>query len=240
MRIIIIIACVLTISAIGIDLYTWTNILKSSDKTLDTWVEWSAYLRFTRTGVFSFIFIAYLQSKHFTKDQILMLLAMVVATIADFYLILQSKLIIGIGIFAIMQLLLLYRHLQGFSWQLFRQKIYLYLTIGLFVFAAGILYFLYAPLQAKGLFYPVVAYGFLLILSVLAAAYSKVLGLLSPRQANQALTGMILFLLCDLTVGLGAVWSDQPAGYLVRALTGIVYTPALIFLSLSANKQLEK
>jgi hypothetical protein len=236
MRIIIIIACILTIAAIGIDLYTWSNVLKPTDTDLDTWIIWSRYIRFARTAVFSFIFIAYLQSGHLTKDHTLMLLAMLVATIADFYLILQNKLIIGIGIFAIMQLLLLYRHLQCFSWQLFRQKIYLYLTIGLFVFAAGILYFLYAPLQAKGLFYPVAAYGFLLILSVLAAAYSKVLGLLSPRQANQALTGMVLFLLCDLTVGLGAVWSDQPSGYLVRALTGIVYTPALIFLSLSANK----
>jgi len=236
MRIIIIIACILTIAAIGIDLYTWSNVLKAMDTDLDTWIVLSRYIRFARTAVFSFIFIAYLQKENFSKDHKIMLLAMLVATIADFYLILQNKLIIGIGIFGIMQLLLLYRHLQGFSWQLFQQKIYLYLTIGLFIFAGGILYFLYSPLQAKGLFWPVAAYGFLLILSVLAAAYSKASGVLSPQQAKQALTGMVLFLLCDITVGLGAVWSDEPAGYLVRALTGVVYTPALIFLSLSANK----
>lgn len=238
MRIIIIIACILTIAAIAIDLYTWSNVLKASDTNLDTWIIWSRYIRFARTAVFSFIFIAYLQSGHFTKDHTLMLLAMLVATIADFYLILQNKLIIGIGIFGIMQLLLLYRHLQGFSWQLFQQKIYIYLTIGLFVFAGGILYLLYAPLQAKGLFWPVAGYGFLLVLSVLAAAYSKASGVLSPMQAKLALVGMVLFLVCDITVGLGAVWSDQPAGYLVRALTGVVYTPSLIFLSLSAYKRL--
>jgi hypothetical protein len=240
MRIIIIIACILTIAAIGIDLYTWSNVLKPTDTDLDTWIIWSRYIRFARTAVFSFIFIAYLQSGHFTKDHTLMLLAMLVATIADFYLILQNKLIIGIGIFAIMQLLLLYRHLHGFSRQLFQQKIYLYFTIGLFIFAAGILYFLYNPLQAKGLFWPVAGYGFLLIISVLAAAYSKASGVLSPLQANLALTGMVLFLICDITVGLGAVWSDQPAGYLVRALTGVVYTPALIFLSLSTYKRFQR
>lgn len=238
MRIIIIIAGILTIAAIGIDLYTWSQIVKASDTDLDTWITWSGYIRFARTGVFSFIFIAFLPSHHFTKDHTLMQVAMLVATIADFYLILQNKLIIGIGIFAVMQLVLLYRHLQGFSWQLFQHRIYLYLTIGLFVFAAVILYFLYAPLQAKALFWPVAGYGFLLVLSVLAAAYSKASGVLLPRQATLALTGMVLFLLCDITVGLGAVWSNQPAGYLVRALTGIVYTPALIFLSLSASKRL--
>ncbi len=239
MRIIIIIACILTISAIGIDVYTWTQVVKDSNTDLDTWIAWSGYIRFARTGVFSFVFIGYLQSEHFTKDHALMQVAMLIATIADFYLILQNKLIIGIGIFAVMQLVLLYRHLQGFSWQLFQQKIYLYLTIGLFVFATVLLYFLYAPLQAKGLFWPVAGYGFLLILSVLAAAYSKASGVLLPLQAKLALTGMVLFLLCDITVGLGAVWSNQPAGYLVRALTGVVYTPALIFLSLSAaNKRL--
>ena len=237
MRIIIVIACILTIAAIGIDLYTWSNVLKAIDSDLDTWIIWSRYIRFARTAVFSFVFIAYLQSGHFTKDHKIMLLAMLVATIADFYLILQNKLIIGIGIFAIMQLVLLYRHLQGFRWQLFQQKMYMYLTIGLFVFAAVVLYFMYAPLQAKGLFWPVAAYGFLLVLSVLSAAYSKALGVLSPLQAKLALTGMVLFLLCDITVGLGAVWSDQPAGYLVRALTGVVYTPALIFLSLSAYRR---
>ncbi len=236
MRIIIIIAAVLTILAIGIDLYTWTQVLKASEPHPDKWIAWSGYIRFARTATFSFIFIAYLQSAHFTKDHTLLQFAMLVATIADFYLILQNKLIMGIGIFAVMQLVLLYRHLQGFSWQLFQQKIYIFLTIGLFVFAAFILYFLYVPLQAKGLFWPVAGYGFLLISSVLAAAYSKASGVLTHQQAKQALTGMVLFLLCDITVGLGAVWSNQPAGYLVRALTGIVYTPALIFLSLSANK----
>jgi len=235
MRTIIIIACVLTIAAIGLDLYTWTHVLKASDTDLDGWITWSRYIRFARTAVFSFIFLPYLRSEHFTKDHTLMLVAMLIATIADFYLILQNKLIIGIGIFAVMQLALLYRHLQDFRWQLFQQKIYMYLTIGLFVFAAVVLYFMYTPLQEKGLFWPVAGYGFLLVLSVLAAAYSKALGVLSPHQAKLALTGMVLFLLCDITVGLGAVWSDQPAGYLVRALTGVVYTPALIFLSLSSN-----
>ena len=234
MKTIIVSAAVLTITAIGIDLYTWAQVASGSDADLTYWIKWSGYLRFARTGLFSLIFIAYLQSAAFTKDHILMQCAMVAATIADYYLILENKLITGIGIFAMMQLVLLYRHLQGFGWQLFHERKYVYLTAGLFVFAIAVLFFLYAPLQEKHLFWPVAAYGFLLILSVLAAAYSFALKRLSEQQSALALAGMICFLLCDITVGLGAIWQNQPSGYLVRALTGLVYTPALILLSLSA------
>ena len=237
MKFIIIAAIACTILAIGIDLFTWQQVATNSTTDIDIWIQWSAYIRFIRTMLFACIIIPYLQIGKLSKDQILMISAMVIATVADFYLILQNRLIIGIGIFAIMQLILLYRHFQGFHWGIFHHKFYLYLTIGLFAFAIIILYFLYTPLHEKGLFWPVTGYGFLLILSVLAAAYSKSTGVLSNKQATFAFIGMILFLICDITVGLGAVWSNQPAGYLVRALTGIAYTPALIFLSLSAMKK---
>jgi len=240
MKGIIITASLLTMVAIGIDLFTWYQVWKAHDVELAVWIEWSGYIRFTRTLIFAFIFLPYLQRTLFTKDQLLMQIAMLVATVADFYLILQNKLIIGIGIFAVMQLVLLYRHLQGFKWQLFQQKIYLYLTFVLPLFAAALLYFLYPVLQAKGLFWPVAGYGFLLIISVLAAAFSKALGILSPKQAQLAVMGMVLFLLCDITVALGAVWQNQSAGYLIRALTGLVYTPALVCLSLSAIQDTER
>jgi len=240
MKNIIITTSLLTLVAIGIDLFTWHQVWKARGTELSVWTEWSGYIRFSRTLVFAFVFVPYLQKTLFTKDQLLMQVALLVATVADFYLILQNKLIVGIAIFAVMQLVLLYRHLQGFKWQLFQQKIYLYLTILLLLLAAVILYSLYPALQAKGLFWPVAGYGFLLILSVLAAAFSKALGFLSTKQAQLAITGMVLFLICDITVALGAVWHNQPAGYLVRALTGLVYTPALVCLSLSAIKDVER
>jgi len=239
MKTIILLAITLTIIAIGIDLYTWQQVADNSGKDLSVWIQWSAYIRFIRTMLFSLVFIPYLRTGPLSKDQILMTSAMVIATIADFYLILQNRLIIGIGIFAIMQLILLYRHLKGFHWGIFQHKFHLYLTIALIVFAIILLYFLYKPLQEKGLFWAVAGYGFLLIVSVLAANYSKSLGILSHKQSALAFIGMVSFLICDITVGLGAVWNNQAAGYLVRGLTGIAYTPALIFLSLSALKKIE-
>lgn len=93
---------------------------------------------------------------------------------------------------------------------------------------------LWPSLQAKNLAFPVLIYSSLLITSVLASYSTDITGVLAARKANYAFIGMVLFLLCDITVGIGAAFGHTSEGELVRSFTGLFYTPSLLLLAKSA------
>ena len=218
------IAILTTAIALFLDLSAWFD---DSQSASECW-------RFARTVLCGLALVGVIKTHGNTTDKWLMLLALSLAVIADYFLILKNNLVTGIGIFAIMQIVLIARHSIGVSFKKFYQpQIGFAVAIGLLVLLIGN-GLLWSSLSEKGLTIPVLIYSSLLITSVVTAYSTRFTGLLSTKQANYAFMGMILFLLCDITVGIGAAFGHTSEGQLVRSLTGLFYTPSLLLLAKSA------
>lgn len=237
-KVLTVVILLITLAFLVIDMYSWClNPIVGFDNAL---VEWSAILRFIRTCLAGIFILPILQNSTSLRGNTLLALALIVAIIADYFLILEGKLIIGIAIFGIMQVLLIIRHLMGVTTSVLKQKKQLVFYSIAFAISGIVLFMLYKPLTNKGMFIPVALYALLLIVSLCAAYTSKALSILTHRQSNFVFWGMVLFVLCDITVGIGADFSTTNWGILVRSTTGIFYTPALLLLALSgmaAKKQ---
>jgi hypothetical protein len=158
------------------------------------------------------------------------LVALVVATVADFFLVLRHQLIVGIGIFAVMQLVLVHRHLRGVQLRRYLQPpLWRAAAVGLVVWLVGNAA-LWPALAPKGLGPAVLGYSGLLLTSAVTAWGTAQLGVLPQPAGRKAFYAMVLFVLCDITVGIGAAFGHLPAGQLVRATTGLFYTPCLLLL----------
>ena len=55
-------------------------------------------------------------------------------------------------------------------------------------------------------------------------------------QSSFIFWGMILFLLCDITVLLPVMFPNQDFAQIVRVFTGVFYTPSLLLLAWSGVK----
>lgn len=220
-----------TLVFLFIDFYTWWLYpVIGFDKEL---LAWSAALRFARTCLAGVFILPILQDSSLLKGNKLLATALIVAIIADYFLILEAKLIIGIAIFGIMQILLIIRHLIGVNTSILKQKRQWVFYSLAFTISAIILLMLYTPLTNKGMFLPVAFYALLLIISLGVAYTSKAIKVLPHKQANFAFWGMVLFVLCDITVGIGAAFGTTNLGIFIRSTTGVFYTPALLLLALS-------
>ena len=157
-------------------------------------------------------------------------MAMMLAVVADMFLILRNDLVTGIAIFALMQTVLIKRHMRcGALIAYSRPPLLKAVIVGLGVVAVGN-GFLWASLSAKGLAVPVLIYSMLLVASTIAAYGSATTGMLSASASRHAFWGMVLFMLCDITVGIGAAFGQSVEGQFVRSLTGLFYTPSLLLL----------
>jgi hypothetical protein len=96
-------------------------------------------------------------------------IAMLLAILADLFLVLLHNLIIGISIFAVMQVVLIHRHLRGGAVHAyFRPPLIRAVAIGAVVILVGN-GLLWSPLSAKGLSLPVLVYSTLLLTSAVTA-----------------------------------------------------------------------
>lgn len=226
---------IFTLSSILLDILVWRQVFLKGQQGSDSYQAISQITRFLRT-LLILGFVPYILKHGTPKTRFIALtIAFVLAVIADFFLILEQELIIGIAFFALMQITLCYRHLKGFKLHYLKFPRFFspaLISIGVWAVAIALLK---PGLEASGLFLPVMGYGLLLVGSVWAAYSAIQLKVFSPRSAKFAFWAMICFLLCDITVGLGAIWADTSRGELIRALTGVFYTPCLLLLAKSAK-----
>jgi len=197
----------------------------------------SEILRFSRTALCGLLIFEIWKNPVSRKDFCLLAGAFCIAIIADYFLILRHQLITGIALFAVMQILLIVRHLQKANFKILNIpaiRSAIFIGIALFLFSN---FLLHAPLSSKNLALPVGIYSGLLIASCLAAFAAMYTGFLAKRNAWLAFLAMLLFLLCDITVGLGAAFGEQSFGSFIRASTGIFYTPSLLLLAFSGVKK---
>lgn len=196
----------------------------------------SAVWRFARTVLCALAAVAIVRQPLDRNSRWLLPLAMALAVVADYFLILGPDLVRGIAVFAMMQVALIVRHLLGIRRSALQlRSVRVSIACGVLVLGVGN-GLLWPALSAKGLAVPVLIYSALLIFSVVAARVAGLVGALPRPQAAFALWGMVLFLLCDITVGIGAAVGHTAEGQLVRALTGLFYTPSLLLLVRSGTR----
>jgi hypothetical protein len=206
--------------ALAIDLHHWAT-FGAGGTGSEAW-------RFART-VLCFVPALWLW-RGADRDGRSVAVALGLAVVADMFLILHHDLLRGIALFGVMQLVLLHRHLRAGSFSVyFRMPLLRAVLMG-----AGVVVLvnalLWNALSAKGLALPVLVYGALLIGSTVTAYGAGRNGVLPADASRLAFWGMVLFVLCDITVGVGAAFGHTQEGELVRSLTGLFYTPSLLLL----------
>jgi predicted membrane metal-binding protein len=223
------IAVVLTIVSIYIDFKVEQFSSELSDISL------SQFLRMSRTVIITFVVLIISKFQRKSAQMSLLVFSFIVASIADTFLILFEKVGIGILFFGVMQILLIVRHLPPIhSFDVLKPKLQLpfITTIGFYVFFCITSS---SFLRTHTLQIPIYLYGLLLILSILSGFLSKYNNTFSSEQSKLIFRGMILFLLCDITVLLPMIFPLEDFAQNARDLTGLFYTPSLLFLAWSGD-----
>jgi hypothetical protein len=224
-----ILALIFTIVSTYIDLFRWYNGFDFDLPIIST------YLRFIRTVIIAILPWTISKSKTEVQDIKLLKIVFLVIVIADAFLILAGKLGIAIFFFALMQILLMYRHTPK---RLVLREIKSKLSIPLsftIIFYVCFFWFSYPLLETHQLKTPIYIYGALLLLSCLSA-YLSIFKNFSTTQSTMIFWGMLLFLMCDITVLLPVTLPNNSWALLARAITSIFYTPALLLLAWSGHK----
>ncbi|MBK7222228.1 MAG: hypothetical protein IPH94_13150 [Saprospiraceae bacterium] len=214
-----------------VDVQYWQNGLPFQDNGL------SKIFRFGRTLIIATMAgILYYHQSHL-KNVRLLLYAFLLTVVADGFLILANLLQIGMLFFIIVQVLLILRHAPPLD-QLKKNKVKV-----LYAFLTGtILYTIIYTLIGKNpidlpIKDPILKYAFVLVVSLISAQLAELRPEFTRSQSQKIFWGMVFFFLCDLTVVLPLLFSENELALLARALTGLLYTPALLLLVLSAKKE---
>lgn len=196
----------------------------------------SLTLQYVRTVVAVALFAVCLRRAAPGRDRLTMMPVALLILVADWLIILQGELVIGVMTFLVVQLLLIARHGRGvvaaFRDPLKRRQAIM--TYGAALVASALSGpVLIGPLKAAGLIVPLGAYGIVLVVSLGFALTSGLTGALPQPEARYAGIGMAFFSACDMTVALGAAYAGTVTGLLADAATGLFYGPALALLALS-------
>jgi hypothetical protein len=195
------------------------------------WADVSRWSRYGRTVLCALLVLWVWRQRWEHRDAQWLAGALAVCVVADTFLILRHQLLLGIAIFGLAQVALIVRHLRwlrrpgalprpAVAW-----VVVVCLAVGVVGNAA-----LAPPLSRLGLMGPVMAYSVLLLTACGSAALLRHHPQVPPALAQSAFWGTLLFVLCDLSVGIGAAFKGSPWADAIRACTGLVYTPALIAL----------
>ena len=215
------VSVVCTAAALWVDLGQWAR-----GGPVGPGSEW---FRFMRT-VAAVVPVAGLWRGRAGVDARWLTTAMVLVIVADTFLILRRDLLSGIAWFAIVQAVFVGRHGRGVP---LRRWVAPDARIGVgaaCVVVAIVNAGLWPSLADRGLALPVLGYSVLVMTTVVVAWGARSGGPLLPEAARDAYLGMVLFALCDVTVGVGAAFGHTSGGALARSLTGLLYTPALLLL----------
>lgn len=223
-------AIFLTIAATYIDLNNWLFNKSIMEDGL------SQCFRFGRTVLITYLVWLSSEKKLGLRSNLL-LLAFIICSIADAFLILLHRLDIGILFFTLMQIVLIVRHAPDLN-SLSKNKgeaIMAFVAAICFYLIFLVLLFWFMP--QNQLMIHVIVYGFLLVMSCLFGYFSRFKNDHITRiQSSFIFWGMILFLLCDITVLLPVMFPNQDFAQIVRAFTGVFYTPSLLLLAWSGVK----
>lgn len=156
--------------------------------------------------------------------------ALFFTAIADLNLVILNKFISGISVFCIVQIIYILRHSRNII--LSKRNIALFFSEGIFVL--GLVIMLNIPFyEKKALYIIALMYSILLVTSVGMAFGTIKRGFYSKTNSYFILIGMILFLLCDINVGLYHIGKIQNISGI---LIWFFYLPSQLLLSLSGYK----
>lgn len=163
-------------------------------------------------------------------DTRLLQLALFFTTIADLNLVILKDFFTGIAVFCIVQIIYTIRHSRNII--LSKRNIALFLIEGIVVL--GLVIMINIPFyQEKVLYIIVCIYSILLVSSVFMALGTIKRGFYSKTNSYFIMIGMILFLLCDINVGLYHIGKIQ---HISGILIWFFYLPSQLLLSLSGYK----
>lgn len=149
--------------------------------------------------------------------------------------------LIGLGMFAVCQILLIIRNSKGLSTRLRhssqKQKkkliisgVVIYFIFLVFLLLSGSL------IGLNNTSFAAYFYGTILSVSLMAGLGCHILGLLPRKNAELVAAGMICFYCCDVLVGLDAVlWKGLP-WLISNSFIWVFYIPALVLLALSCYR----
>lgn len=164
------------------------------------------------------------------RDTRLLQGALFFTAIADFKLVILKNFISGISAFCIVQIIYTIRHSRNII--LSKRNIVLFLIEG--IIALGLVIMLNIHFyEEKALYIIVCIYSILLVNSVFMAFGTIKRGFYSKINSYFIIIGMILFLLCDINVGLYHIGKIQ---HISGILVWFFYLPSQLILSLSGYK----
>ncbi|MCY6369176.1 lysoplasmalogenase family protein [Clostridium ganghwense] len=164
------------------------------------------------------------------KDTILLQVALFFTTMADLNLVILKNFILGITAFCIVQIIYIIRHSRKII--LNKSNFIVFLLESIVIL--GLVIMLNIPFyEDKALYIVASIYSILLITSVYMAFGTIKRGVYSKRNSYFIMNGMVLFLLCDINVGLYHIGKIQ---YISGLLVWFFYLPSQLLLSLSGYK----
>ena len=175
-----------------------------------------------------------------TKDSFHLRIAFVVTFAGDTAFFFDKDLV-GIGLFALGQVLLTIRNSTGLV-AFFKERRHdqSALILGLLILCVNILilYFIFYPVMHMGtMFIAFSLYSLFLCVSVWVGCLAPRTGSFDPINGRLIAVAMICFYACDVTVGLGLALPEGTKQMVAANLTWVFYTPALTLLAISGYVQ---
>jgi hypothetical protein len=182
------------------------------------------------------------------RDQLVLGGAFVLTLAGDYCLVLNDYTLPGTAIFAVVHVLLIYRHARGLLASLApaeRSRTILFSVVTGIVAYGGSLILVIAVsgiLQRTGMFAIDVAYLALLATSLWVGWGTLIRRFFDRRNAWYIAIGMTCFYFCDVIVGLSTALMGNPdpaqarVGQVLHNLVGFFYTPALVLLAYSGYR----
>ncbi|MCB9794084.1 MAG: hypothetical protein H6741_15320 [Alphaproteobacteria bacterium] len=219
----------------GID---WAVFFHDFDST------YSPYARYMRTLLCAMLAFAVGSHILSLKDHVLLWSAFVLTCIADYFLILTTHFIVGVGVFMLVHLTLTVRHAQGFRASLQgpdaeRVKRRLLASFLAVFVPGGLLIKMVGPdLEKSGLAGLDVVYMVVLMTSAWMAWGTLIRGFYPRLNAWLIALGMSFFFACDIALGLSHVYaSEQPTlSKIFGMVPDLTYSTALTLVALSGYK----
>lgn len=160
--------------------------------------------------------------------------------LADISLVIFEKPYIGIFLFSVAQLGLIFRNGKGIFEKykvdnlcILKENLFVNILLFIVLFILIMVIIMKDLLRNKNLFYVFLFYAILLSISLLTAIANLLLKVF-PRPNSILITiGMLSFLLCDLNVGFTMALETSTISLITDSIIWIFYAPALTLIALS-------
>jgi len=205
--------------------------------------KYSTYLKFLSILLCLIISLLIGSNGYNSRDVFLLILARFFTLVADYFLLLSSNYILGVLSFCVVQLIYIERH-SLMAKDKFNMKINRFIFFPIFIFLLILTSLIFHITDSKVLLiYSSIVYAFLLTLSVYCGIRTLKSSNYPKKSALFISLGMILFLLCDINVGLYqlinlSLFQNILGDFqsIIAILIWIFYLPSQLLLTLSGMK----